>query len=319
VYADDLLKHPNEHLEKFFLFTTDYKTRHKKVFSFDSIDDTESQEPTLKPFVQENCPFTCKSKLLFSDICVNDAIKCNGVSECDDEIDEKNCIVKPGISDYLSLEIKNHKVEENSIYFNYILKIKDNKRAKIDKFYVKLMEVSQKGFITELKPILDRNNDIKINNLLYDSKYDGIFYVNVTDLDTNSVELIEFKEHLKFEVKSKQTKAEKTIDDLDAQKMVKSMENRNLFKKTFLIIAIILLLAFCVFLCVKINSFLSLNLIGFFKIRKVAEKAVVYKNKAESNIKNSILNMKHSNIGPRYDLSPFTTDDKDLLIEASHN
>jgi hypothetical protein len=29
--------------------------------------------------------------------------------------------------------------------------------------------------------------------------------------------------------------------------------------------------------------------------------------------------MKHSNIGPRYDLSPFTTDDKDLLIEASHN
>ncbi|RNA34146.1 sortilin-related receptor-like [Brachionus plicatilis] len=314
VYADDLIKHPNDHLSSFILFTTDFNTRHKKIFHFDfkHVENSHHHEPNY----DDHCPLTCTSKVTLNEICVNQALKCNGFSDCVDEIDEQDCKdtktkpidveIEQDIKNLFDFSLKSYSVEKNTLYLDLRISSKPNDKININKYFIKIADLKSEidnSSVYNIQPELNKVTQLKISGLNYGSEYMGFLFANITLKGSDSFEFVE-KESFKFMVKNENDYWSNSDEMLEKSKFLNKM---------LIISSLMLLIVFIIFLIAKLKSLLELSCWKKLKKDKVVDQAVIYRK--QYNVKNSIVNMKKSKVSARYDLSPFNIDDKEFLID----
>lgn len=314
IYADDLIKHPNKHLSSFILFTTDFNTRHKKIFHFDfkHVENSHYHEPNY----DDNCPLTCISRVTLNEICVDQALKCNKFDDCIDGKDEQECEdnktkpfdvkIEHDITNLFNFSLKSYQVEMNKIYLDFWLSKKLDDKINFNRFFVKLIDLTSEkdnSRIFIIQPKLDQITQVKISDLNYGSEYMGFLIANVTLTNSYSYEFVE-KERFRFKIGNEHEYAPDSAEIL---------EKSQFLNKMMLISSLMLFIVFIIFLISKIKSIVKLNYWKNFKKAKIVDNAVSYRNQLQ--VKNPIVNMKKSKIKARYDLTPFDLNDKESLID----
>lgn len=316
IYADDLIKHPNDHLSSFILFTTDFNSRHKKLFHFDfkHVENSHHHEPNY----DEHCPLTCISKVEGHEICVHHALKCNRFVDCVDEIDEKDCDnsktkpidveIEEEIRDLFNFTVISLHTEKDTLSLDLWLSVKPNDKITINKYFVKISGLSSEhdnSRVIKIEPKLDQITQIKIPNLEYGSEYMGYLFANVTIKEIDSFEYVE-KQSFKFKVN----------DNEYLPNSSEVLEKSNLIYKMAVISSLMLLIVLIIFVLTKIKSLFEMDCWKNLKKAQVVDQAVIYRK--QMNLKNPIVNMKKSKIAARYDLTPFNIDDKEYLIDMQN-
>ena len=314
IYADDLIKHPNKHLSSFILFATDFNTRHKKLFHFDfkHVENSHYHEPNY----DDHCPLTCISRVTLNEICVDQALKCNRFEDCIDGIDEQGCKdsktkpfdveIEQDIKNLFNFTLKSYQIEMNKIYLDLWLSKKSNDKVNINKFFVKISDLTSEqdnSRVFTIQPKLDQITQIKISDLKYGSEYMVFLFANVTLQNNYSFEFVE-KESFRFKIGNEHEYASDSTERLEKSKFLNKM---------MLISLLMLFIIFIIFLISKIKSLFDLNCWKNFKKAKIVDNSVFYQEQLQ--VKNPIVNMKKSKIKARYDLTPFNVDDKEFLID----
>ncbi|CAF0953981.1 unnamed protein product [Brachionus calyciflorus] len=163
VYVDELLKHPTGDI--FTLFTTDFNSRHNKIFHFDFLQDDRLSHHTQPNYEKDK----------------ND--------------------LPNDLSELFDLKINDVVFNEKKAQLNYSLSFKQSNQIKLNKYFITIRDTNGsylENVDLNLKPMNNQQTEFKVENFKNESIYFGIIWANITFTDNNRSHSINISHNIKL-------------------------------------------------------------------------------------------------------------------------
>ena len=149
VYVDQIVKEQQDESASFALFCTNPKTNLRSIIKIDG-SKIESSEENIEAKDELSCFEKCISKTTNQEICLTDKMKCDGASDCKDDIDEMSCIDdKLNVQSDFAMSVDKIEIKRGSFKFTYTIdSTKNVKNYAVSNYYIKIVNVLNSNLIS---------------------------------------------------------------------------------------------------------------------------------------------------------------------------